>query len=100
MQIQQRVRALAGQSGADYQGKDIDVICLINGASMFYAGLVRHLKVSAQLHHLGFTSYPQGNASGEVRITLDITEPLQADMFSWSRGSWSVDPPPRISWKC
>jgi hypoxanthine phosphoribosyltransferase len=75
-QIQQRVHALAKQISDDYKGKEVDVICLINGASMFCADLVRQLTVPVRTHFLGIRSYSQGNVTGEVRITLDIEEPL------------------------
>lgn len=75
-QINQRVIALASQISADYVGKTLDIVCLINSASLFCADLVRHLTVKTQLHFLGFSSYPAANPSGEIRITLDVNEPL------------------------
>ncbi len=62
---------------ADYADREIDLVCLINGASTFCADLVRHIGVPVRQHYLGFTSYPEIPKSGEVRITLDIAEPLQ-----------------------
>jgi hypoxanthine phosphoribosyltransferase len=75
-EIQARVSALAAQINADYVGREIDVICLLNGGSVFCADLARRLTVPTRIHQFGFTSYPQGNVTGEVRITLDVTEPL------------------------
>ncbi|MDP1604389.1 MAG: phosphoribosyltransferase family protein [Legionella sp.] len=75
-QIRERVSQLAQQISTDYAGLTLDVICLINSASMFSADLVRELSIPARLHFLGFNSYPNGNASGEVRITHDVNEPL------------------------
>ena len=75
-QIQERVKQLAKQISADYAGKTLDVVCLINSASIFCADLVRQLTVPTRLHFLGFTSYANGNVSGEVRLTQDINEPL------------------------
>ena len=75
-QIQQRVGELAKQISTDYEGKTLDVICLINSASLFCADLVRQLTIPTRLHFLGFSSYPTASLSGEVRITQDINEPL------------------------
>jgi len=75
-QIRRRVSDLARQISADYSGRTIDVVCLINGGSVFCADLVRRLTIPARLHWLGFSSYPQGNDTGEIRVTLDVNEPL------------------------
>jgi hypoxanthine phosphoribosyltransferase len=75
-QIQQRVDELAKQISADYEGNTLDVVCLINSASLFCADLVRKLTIPTRLHFLGFSSYSNGTRSGEVRITQDINEPL------------------------
>jgi hypoxanthine phosphoribosyltransferase len=75
-QIGERVAELAAQISNDYQGKAVDVICLVNSASIFCADLVRKLTLPSRVHFMSFASYPQGNATGEVRITLDIAEPL------------------------
>ncbi len=75
-QIQQRVAELAEIISADYRDKTIDVICLVNSASIFCADLVRHLTAPVRLHLMSFVNYSQGGPRGEVRITLDVAEPL------------------------
>jgi hypoxanthine phosphoribosyltransferase len=75
-EIKQRVLAIAHQINTDYKGKTLDIICLVNSAQFFCADLVRELTITTRLHTLGFSSYLNGNESGEVRITLDINEPL------------------------
>jgi hypoxanthine phosphoribosyltransferase len=75
-QIIERVNQLASEISIDYAGLTLDIVCLINSASIFTADLARKLSIPARLHFLGFNSYPNGNASGEVRITHDVNEPL------------------------
>jgi len=75
-QINLRIKELAGQISLDYAGKTLDVVCLINSALFFCTKLVSQLTIPTRIHSLGFTSYPNGNVTGEVRITLDIPEPL------------------------
>jgi hypoxanthine phosphoribosyltransferase len=77
-QIEARLQDLAGQINADYAGRTVDIVYMLNGASIFTADLARHLTVPIRLHALGFSSYPAPNASGEVRLTLDVTEPLHS----------------------
>ena len=76
-EIQQRVQAIARQINSDSAGRELDIVYLVNGASVFCADLVRHLTVPVRIHPFGFTSYANPSPSGEVRITLDIVEPLQ-----------------------
>jgi hypoxanthine phosphoribosyltransferase len=75
-QLKSRVRELGTRISQDYDGRELDVVCLINGASTFNADLVRHIDVPIRQHYLGFSSYSKGNSSGEVRVTLDVAEPL------------------------
>lgn len=74
--IRERVRALADLINADYADRTLDVVCLINGASIFCADLVRHIRLPMRHHSLGFSSYASPSPSGEVRVTLDVAEPL------------------------
>ena len=70
--------ALGQAITAAYQGRELDVVYLMNGATTFCADLVRHIGVPVRQHALGFSSYSYagGPSSGEVRVTLDVTEPL------------------------
>lgn len=72
-----RVAELAAEISRDYNGRTVDLVYMLNGASVFCADLVRRLTVPARIHPFGFTSYAKGNTTGEVRVTLDVTEPLQ-----------------------
>jgi hypoxanthine phosphoribosyltransferase len=71
-----RIADLARQISADYAGRTIDIVYMLNGASTFCGDLLRRLTVPAKMHPFGFVSYPGGNATGEVRVTLDVAEPL------------------------
>jgi len=75
--IRSRVAALAARIDAEYADREIDIVCLINGATTFTVDLVRHLRRPVRQHALGFTSYPDAPKSGEVRVTLDVAEALQ-----------------------
>ncbi len=75
-QITQRVKEQAAKINSDYAEKTLDVICLINSALFFSVDLVRQLTIPIRFHLLGFANYPQGNETGEIRITLDVSESL------------------------
>jgi hypoxanthine phosphoribosyltransferase len=75
--LHQRLQEVAAQISGDYAGREIDLVCLTNAAMTFTADLMRLLEVPVRLHALAFTSYSPVPVSGEVRLTLDIAEPLE-----------------------
>lgn len=74
--VQKRVTQIAEQINKDYKGLSIEIICLVNGGSVFCSDLIRQITIPMNLHQLAFTSYPEANPSGEVRVTLDIAQPM------------------------
>lgn len=74
--IAARVQELGAEITKAYEGRDLDVVCLINGASMFCADLVRCIRLPVKQHSLAFVAYPEAKQSGEVRVVLDVSEPL------------------------
>ncbi len=74
--IKTKISEIAEEISLDYDGKEIDIICVMNGASFFAIDLVRKLTIPSRLHFLGFSSYEKANLTGEVRITHDVKEPL------------------------
>ena len=76
-QIEQRISVLAEEINESYRGKVLDIVYFVNSASMFCADLIRQLHIETRVHPMSFKSYPTGNRSGEVCITLDVSEPLQ-----------------------
>ncbi len=75
-EISNRTDAIAKAISEDYSGKEVDIICLINSASFFYADDVRKITIPVRIHFLGFSSFSTSNDTGEIRITHDIQEPL------------------------
>ena len=78
VKIQQRVRELAQEINADYGEQEITAICTLKGSFVFFSDVIRHLDMPMTCEFLGLSSY--GNekvSSGEVKVTLDINEPLE-----------------------
>lgn len=74
--ISSRVALIADQINQDYAGREIDIVCLTNAAIPFTSDLMRLLVVPVRLHLIAFMSYSPAPMTGEVRITLDVNEPL------------------------
>ena len=76
-QIAQRVAELAQEISDRYAGKEVTMICVLKGSFLFFADLVRKMKVPVRCEFLSCSSY--GNAktsSGEVKLALDVSAPL------------------------
>ena len=72
-----RVAELGRSIAADYAGRPLTVLCVLKGASLFTADLVRAIALPLRLEFLGVASYGSGTtSSGEVRITSDTGTPL------------------------
>ena len=55
--IQARVAELGAQLTQDYQGKEVIMICILKGAVVFYADLVRAMDVHMKMDFMGISSY-------------------------------------------
>ncbi len=76
-QIQRRIRELGAAITRDYQGKTPHLICVLNGAFIFMADLVRAIDLPLTMDFLALSSY--GNAmrsSGEVELIKDLRLPI------------------------
>ena len=75
--LQARVRELAAQVSADYQGREMLVIGVLKGAVFFIADLLRHLTVPCELDFMAVSSYGSStHSSGVVRILKDLDIPI------------------------
>ncbi|MCX8069812.1 MAG: hypoxanthine phosphoribosyltransferase [Thermodesulfovibrionales bacterium] len=76
-QIQSKVIDLANKISKDYKGKEILMIGMLRGAFMFFADLVRHIKVPVLIDFIIASSYLQTTTSGEVKIHYDLKEDIE-----------------------
>ena len=73
-QIQERVRGLAAEIEADHPGAEtLHLVCVLKGAFVFLADLVRALQVPSTLDFMAVSSYAKGTTTtGEVRLLKDL----------------------------
>ena len=62
-QIKKRVKELGTQLSADYKGKNLVLICVLKGAVIFLADLLRTLSVPAELDFVRVSSYGENTES-------------------------------------
>ncbi len=75
--IEAKVRELAARISADYEGKELLIVCVLKGAWIFMADLIRQLTIPVQCDFVMASSYGAGTvSSGEVKVLFDVrTDP-------------------------
>ena len=74
--IQEKVKALAERINHDYEGKNPIMICILNGAFMFAADLVRYLNFQPEIVFARFASYEGTETTGKVTEVMGVTTSL------------------------
>jgi hypoxanthine phosphoribosyltransferase len=77
-QIASLVQGLADRISKDYNGRELIMVCILKGAFMFLADLVRYLKIPVKIDFVRLASYGSGmKSSGNIEITKDIELPIE-----------------------
>ncbi|MBC8080836.1 MAG: hypoxanthine phosphoribosyltransferase [Gorillibacterium sp.] len=72
-EIQQKIKELGQQISRDYQGKELFVICVLKGAFIFMADLVKNVDIPLELDFMAVSSYGASTrSSGVVKIIKDL----------------------------
>ena len=76
--IKESLEILANKINKDYKDIDvIDIICFVNGASIFCSDLIKLINIPTKLHYFKFSTYQDLPSNGEVQIDQDVTDSLQ-----------------------
>lgn len=75
--IAARVKEMGAKITKDYAGKPITVIGVLKGSFIFLADVVRAVENPISLDFLGVSSYAGTESTGVVKITHDLTKPIQ-----------------------
>jgi hypoxanthine phosphoribosyltransferase len=77
--IAQRTRELAADIHRDYaDAGQLHIVCVLKGAFMFLADLVRAIDMPVTLDFMALSSYAKGTTtSGEVRLLKDLDSALE-----------------------
>lgn len=71
-QIQERIAELGKQISADYKGKNPILICMLKGAVVFFADIIRNLNIPLSMEFVRLSSYKNGTTSGEMEVVNDL----------------------------
>lgn len=72
-QIQEKVAELGAMISNDYEGRNPLVICVLKGAFVFMADIVKRITVPIEIDFMAVSSYGSGaTSSGVVKIVKDL----------------------------
>lgn len=72
-QIAQRVKEVAATVSKDYEGKNPLLICILKGAVVFFADLIREIDIDVELDCMAISSYGSSTkSSGQIRLLKDV----------------------------
>ena len=75
--IAKRVKELAELINRDYAGKPLLVVCILRGATIFFADLFRELTGDVEVDFIAVSSYCSGaTTTGEVKMLKDYSSPV------------------------
>lgn len=77
-EVGQRICEIAKQISADYEGKELHLICVLKGSVFFMCELAKRITVPVTMDFMSVSSYGNDTkSSGVVRIVKDLDEPLE-----------------------
>lgn len=76
-EISQKVKELGHRITEDYDGKELLMVCLLKGAYVFFADLVRNVRLPLQVDFMMVSSYIGTRSTGEVRIISDLSSSIE-----------------------
>ena len=74
-----QTKIVAKQISDDHRGDKTPIVMvgLLNGCFMFYADLVRNLKIDVECDFMRVKSYISKNKQGDIQITKDLETPVK-----------------------
>lgn len=76
-EIQLKIKEMAETINADYAGREIHFISILNGAFMFSADLFKNITLPCYMHFLKVRSYEGLRSTGSVSSIIGLTEPME-----------------------
>ncbi|MEX2459898.1 MAG: hypoxanthine phosphoribosyltransferase [Paenibacillaceae bacterium] len=77
-EIQAKVKELGKQITSDYAGRNLLVVCVLKGAFIFMADLVKAVDIPLELDFMAVSSYGVSiKSSGVVKIVKDLDIPVE-----------------------
>lgn len=76
-QIQKKVKELGDLLTNKFKNEKVVAVCVLKGSFMFYSDLIRNISADITCEFFGVSSYHGATSSGEVKVTLDLANPVE-----------------------
>ncbi len=76
-QLQQRIREMGEELTRDYEGKDPIIVGVLKGVVLFYADMIKQIKVPCEMAFMTLKSYEGTESSGNLQIIQDVTSDIK-----------------------
>lgn len=76
-QLQQKVTEIGDKLTKQFKNKNVVAVCVLKGSFMFYSDLIRAINADITCEFFGVSSYHGATSSGEVKVTLDLANPVE-----------------------
>lgn len=76
-QIQKRLKEIGGELTKKFKNKKVVAVCVLKGSFIFYSDLIRNIESDIACEFFGVSSYQGMSSSGEVKVTLDLSTPIE-----------------------
>ena len=78
-QLRARIAEMGGAITRDYRGRPLKLVGVLKGSFMFMADLARAIDLPLKVDFIGTTSYQGTRTTGVVRITNDLSRPIDGE---------------------
>jgi hypoxanthine phosphoribosyltransferase len=78
-ELRRRIGELGAEITRDYAGKPLKLVGVLKGSYVFMADLSRAIDLPIKVDFIGTTSYQGTKSSGVVRITNDLSRPIEGE---------------------
>jgi hypoxanthine phosphoribosyltransferase len=75
-EIQKSIQAIAKRINSDFSDKNPLLVCVLNGAFMFAADLMKNLTIKCEITFVKLSSYEGTSSTGKVKETLGLDQDI------------------------
>lgn len=76
-EVLQQVRNLGAQLSAEYEGKELVFLAILNGSFMFASDLLKNISIPCEISFVKMSSYSGTNSRGEVNELLGLNADIR-----------------------
>ncbi len=76
-QVEERLKQLGEQISREYEGRELNLVCVLKGGSYFMIELSKYITVPVKMDFMQVSSYGSATkSSGNIKIIKDVDEPM------------------------